>query len=57
VAEAHAGGGVPLRVKVQDEYLITVLGEGGSEADGGRALADAALLVRDRDDPSLGRPF
>ena len=57
VADAHAGGCVPLRIEVQDEDLIAILGEGGPETDRGRALPDAALLVRDRDDPSLGRPF
>ena len=40
-----------LRVEVDEEHPAAVLGERRAEVDGGRGLADAALLVRHRDDP------
>src|SRR4029450_14097481 len=44
-------GGVALRIEVTDEHLVAELGERGAEAHGRCALAHAALLVGDRDDP------
>ena len=43
-------GRVRLRVEVDDERALTGLGEARGEVDGGRRLADAALLVRERID-------
>ncbi len=39
-----------LRVEVDGEHLAPVAGERGREVDGRRRLADAALLVAQRDD-------
>ena len=50
-AEAEPRRRVRLRVEVDDEAALAGLGETRGEVDGGRGLADAALLVRDRVDP------
>ena len=42
---------IALRVKVDDEDLETGLSQRGGDVDGGGGLADAALLVGDREDP------
>src|ERR1051325_7726472 len=55
LGEAAAGSGVPLRVDVADEDLALAGGDGCAEVDGRRRLADAALLIRERDD--LGHCF
>ena len=47
---AQTGGGVRLRVEIDQQRPLARLGEAGREVDGGRRLADAALLVRDRVD-------
>ena len=49
-ALAEPGRRVRLRVEIDDEHLLTRLGETGGEVDGCRRLADAALLVRERED-------
>ena len=54
-AAAEARGRVRLRVEVDEQAALAGLGEAGGEVDGGRRLADAALLVRDRVDAS-GHP-
>ena len=43
-----------LRVEVDEQHPAAVLGERGTQVDGRRRLADAALLVAHRDD--AGRP-
>ena len=48
--DAEAGRGVPLWIEVDDEHPVAEIGEGRSEVDGGRGLADPALLVRHRED-------
>ena len=50
-AHAEPRGRVRLRVEVDDERALAGLREAGGEVDGGRRLADAALLVRERVDP------
>ena len=52
---AESRGGVRLRVEIDDERPLAGLGQAGGEIDGGRGLADPALLVRDCVDPS-GHP-
>ena len=47
---AQTGRGVRLRVEIDEQRPLARLGEAGGEIDGGRRLADAALLVRDRVD-------
>jgi hypothetical protein len=42
---------VRLRVEVDEQAPFARLGEARGEVDGGRRLADAALLIRNRDDP------
>ena len=44
------GGRVALRVEVDHQDPVAQVREGRAQADRGRGLADAALLVRDRDD-------
>ncbi|CAI7644867.1 unnamed protein product, partial [Penicillium discolor] len=48
--DAETGGQRALRVEVHGEHLAAVLRERGGEVDGGGRLADAALLVTERDD-------
>ena len=40
-----------LRVEIDQQHPAALLGERGTEADGRRGLADAALLVADRHNP------
>ena len=49
--DAEAGAGVSLRVEVEEQHRAPGSGERRAQIDGGGGLADAALLVRDRDDP------
>ena len=49
--QADAAREVGLRVEIDEEDALLGHGEGGREVDGGRGLADAALLVGDGDDP------
>ena len=51
VADPEPGGRVALRVEVDHQDPVADLRERGAEVDGGGRLADAALLVGDRDDP------
>jgi hypothetical protein len=53
---ADGGGRVSLRIEVDEERLIPVRGRAGGEVDGGRRLADAALLVRHRVDLAHAAP-
>jgi hypothetical protein len=50
VADPEPGGGVALGIEVDDQDAMAKLGQRGAEAHGRGALADPALLVRDRDD-------
>ena len=48
--DAEAGRGVALRIEVDDQHVLADRGERGAEIDRGRGLADAALLVGERED-------
>ncbi len=48
--DPETDGRVGLRVDVDEQRLVARLGDAGGDVDGGRRLADAALLVRDRVD-------
>ena len=48
--DAHADRHRALRIEVDEQHLAAGLDECGTEVDGGRGLADAALLVAHRDD-------
>ena len=47
--DAEPGRGIALRVEVDDQHVLADRGERGAEVDRGRGLADAALLVGERD--------
>ena len=49
--DAEPGRGVALRIEVDDQHVLADGGERGAEIDRGRGLADAALLVGDRQHP------
>ena len=53
VRHAEPGRQRALRVQVHEQHPPAVLGQGRTEVDGRRGLADATLLVAHRDD--LGR--
>ena len=55
VPDPHPGRGVPLRIEVRHQHAVPDVGERRAQAHRRRALADATLLVGDRDDPSLAR--
>ena len=46
--DAEAGRGVALRIEVDDQHALADRGQRGAEIDRGRGLADAALLVGER---------
>src|SRR5207245_3222983 len=48
--DAETDGEVRLGIEVDAEDVVTKRRERAAEVDGARRLADAALLVRDRDD-------
>src|SRR5262249_50950993 len=48
--DAESGGGVALRIQVDEQGRALREGKPGCEVDGSRGLADPALLVDDRDD-------
>ena len=48
---AETRGEGTLRVEVDGQHAAAVLGERRAQVDGGRRLADAALLVAEGDDP------
>ena len=55
--DPEPGGGVALRVEVDDQHPVAELGQRSAEVHRGGRLADPTLLVRDRDDPrQLVRP-
>ena len=47
--DAEAGGGVGLRIEIDDQYLLVDGGERSAEIDRGGGLADAAFLIGDRE--------
>ena len=47
--DAEAGRGVALRVEIDDQHVLADGGERRAEIDRGRGLADAALLVGERE--------
>ena len=53
--DAKAGAGVALRVEIDDENAVPRRCQCGRQIDGGRGLADAALLIGDGDDPSAAQ--
>src|ERR1035441_1860286 len=55
--DVKRGGGIALRVKINDEDPRAMQRQAGGEIDRCRRLADTALLVRDRDDPARPRPW
>ena len=48
--DAQTGRGISLRVEIYQQNLLAHGGQRRGEIDGGRGLADAALLVSDRED-------
>ncbi len=48
--DAEAGRGIALGIEVDDQHPLADRGERGAEIDGGRGLADAALLIGDGKD-------
>jgi hypothetical protein len=48
----EAGGGVALRVEVEQERAEAASGQAGREVGGGRRFADATLLIGHAENPS-----
>ena len=48
--DAKAGGGIALRVGVDDQDLKVVGGKGGGQVDGGGGFSDSAFLVGNGED-------
>ena len=48
--DAHAAGGIGLRVQVKEQYPLTGSGKAGGEIDGGGGLSHATFLIGDSDD-------
>jgi hypothetical protein len=48
----EAGGGIALRVEVEQERAEAASGQAGREIGGGRRFADAALLIGHAENPS-----
>ena len=55
LVDAEAGAGIALRVEVDDQHALADGGQRGAEIDGGGGLADAALLIGERDDTRVRR--
>ncbi len=59
--DAETGGGIALRIEIDDQHALADRGERGAEIDRGGGLADAALLVGQRQDARMagrsGRPI
>ena len=51
--DAETGRGVALRIEIDDQHALADRGERGAEIDRGRGLADAALLVGERQDARM----
>ena len=54
--DAEAGRGVALRIEIDDQHALADRGQRGAEIDRGGGLADAALLVGERQDARMARP-
>ena len=52
--DAEPGRGIALRIEIDDQHPLADRGQRGAEIDRGGGLADAALLVGERED--RGRP-
>ena len=53
--DAETGRGVALRIEIDDQHALADRGERGAEIDRGGGLADAALLVGERQDARMAR--
>jgi hypothetical protein len=51
--DAEAGRGVALRIEIDDQHPLADRGQGGAEVDRGGGLADAALLVGQRENARM----
>ena len=51
--DAEAGRGVALRIEIDDQHALADRGQRGAEIDRGGGLADAALLVGERQDARM----
>src|SRR5262249_10476538 len=49
--DAERGADVPLRVGVEEEHILAMLGEPGRQVDRCRRLTGSALLIEHRDSP------
>ena len=54
--DAEPGRCVALRIEIDDQHMLAGRGQRRAEVDGGGGLADAALLVGERDDARPDRP-
>ncbi len=52
---AETGAGIALRIEIDDQHRLADRRQRRTEIDGGRGLADPALLVGDRENPGAGR--
>ncbi len=50
LVDAEPRAGIALRIEIDDEHAFADGGERRAEIDGGRRLADPALLIGERDD-------
>ena len=59
--DAEAGRGVALRIEIDDQHALADRGQRGAEIDRGGGLADAALLVGERQNARMAgrvrRPY
>src|SRR6202043_289885 len=51
--DAKTGRGIPLRIKIDDQHALADRRQRGAEIDRGGGLADAALLVGERQDARM----
>ena len=54
--DAEAGGGVALRIEIDDQHALADRRQRGAEIDRGRGLADPALLIGERQDARMALP-
>ncbi len=55
MVDAETGRSIALRIEVDDQHALADRRQRRAEIDGGRGLADAALLVGEREDARAGR--
>ena len=53
--DAEPGRGIALRIEIDDQHALADRGQRRAEIDRGRRLADAALLVGERQDARMAR--